>query len=480
MWRSGFLQTSLLVVMASVAAAGTAAGVYSRGVAAREPLLGLPAQEVLLPAQKHALNPAAISEEDQKIALQEAGPTLRNDDNPDAAADDGVGDQLEKKPRTYRIRLTRDGLIPGRLNLLDPVTGDVRPMTNVTITMLQHGEVKATAKPGVGGVFQISGLKPGLYSLVGAGEDGYIAYGVQIMPFDDPAEPVPEAPVRAARLIRSQGAGISATPVSQIVEELLDIDSLAIPRRDFGAVLQLVRSYVPASLTNAHAGEIPEIAKPGADTDEALPEMNDPPSTCIKKHWVEIRPDGTLVGRMHRIHPETGKPTRIRRLNVFLVRDNTVVAQSPVNELGLFSFKGVSPGAYSFVAAGVEGFAAFSVRTFQSNPVVGNPNPEWIIPVGFMAQAETLWLDGVLLDASNVEQAINYLNSLANNNGAGGGGAGNFGNFLSSGGSGGSGGAGSGGGFGGIAAALAAAGAAVVATQNNGNEIISTSVTPVP
>jgi hypothetical protein len=463
MWRSTVFPTLLVFGIAGAATAGASVGVYSRIHAWQDNV------EILAKLDEP---PVAVQNAEPQTELMLAQGAQGEVAQPRRAKEkpDNAGDALEKKLRSARVRLSRSGELPGRINVVDAKTGGVHALTKMTISMLQNGEVKATGKPGVGGVFQITGLQPGVYSLVGAGEDGYIAHGVEILPFA-----AKEPAVRAARLIRPAGAGISAILASrQVVQDELDIDSLAVPRRDFEAVLRLARSYIPPSLLSAKPGEIPAIAKPGEESDEPLPKDTDPPSTVLRRHAVEIRPDGTLVGRMRRIHPETGKPTRMRRLNVFLIRNNSVVSQSPVSESGTFTCKDITPGDYSFVAAGVEGFSAFTVQLVQSSGVA-RADDEWIIPVGFMAQ-EMEFLDGILLDSENVEKAIEYLKDQIDNRdrgglgGFGGGGAGGAGGGAA-------GGIGAGAGLG-LGAALggAIAGGIIGGGSNNGSPINSTSL----
>jgi hypothetical protein len=241
-------------------------------------------------------------------------------------------------------------------------------------------------------------------------------------------------------------------------------------------VIQLARSYIPAEILKAASpSELPESAQPAEQTDEPPPTDKSPAATALRNHVVVIGADGTLSGRTRRVHPQTGRPTRLRRLNVFLVQDNAVVAQAPVSENGAFSFSSVAPGTYSFVASGLEGFSAFSVQAVNADQVSDERavTDELIVPVAFQAPGTTFLLDGVLVSPQDLAAALKELLRNAGINvaaleaanpamGAPGLGAG----------AGGGGGGGGGGGSGLLGALLGAAlGAGIAALADNGNGV---------
>jgi len=320
------------------------------------------------------------------------------------------GDSFASRLRNHRIRLSADGYLPGKINLVDNETGVLRVLRNLKVMFIQNGQVKSTATPGEGGVFQAGGLTPGVYSLAAIGPEGYVAYGLEILPA---AAEGPAAPPKPAVTTLSRDGFIDAEPVYfQEVSSVLAIESLAIPRRDFEAVIQLARSYIPAEILNAASpAELPESAQPAEQTDEPAPTDKSPAATALKNHVVVIGADGTLSGRTRRVHPQTGRPTRLRRLNVFLVQANAVVAQAPVSENGTFTFSSVAPGTYSFVASGLEGFSAFSVQAVNAEQVSDERafTDELIVPVAFQGGGGTFLLDGVLVSPQDLAAALKEL-----------------------------------------------------------------------
>ncbi|MFO1096255.1 MAG: hypothetical protein U0992_23560 [Planctomycetaceae bacterium] len=442
MRRSNFIQVFALFLVVSALGMGAVAGVYSAVEAGKPPVAKL-------------AKPAPADSEALLLAQAE-------------------GDSFASRLRNHRIRLSADGFLPGKINLVDTETGALRVLRDLKVMFIQDGQVKSTATPGEGGVFQAEGLQPGVYSLAAIGPEGYVAYGLEVLPA---ASAPAGAAAKPAETTASIDGFVETQPVYfQEVSSVLAIDSIAIPRRDFDAVIQLARSYIPAEILSAPSpSQLPAIAQPGEQSEEPAPSDENPPATSLRSHAVVIGADGTLSGRTRRVHPQTGRPTRLRRLNVFLVQDNAVVSQSPVSENGTFSFSSVTPGTYSFVASGLEGFSAFSVQAVSAEKAADGRefSKELIVPVAFQAPGTMYLLDGVLVSPQDLAAALKELlrnagvdvaaieaaNPTLGEVGGGGGGAG--------------GGGGGGGGGSGLLGALAGAavGAGLAALANNGNSV---------
>ncbi|MGE0378385.1 MAG: hypothetical protein AB7I48_12775 [Planctomycetaceae bacterium] len=336
-----------------------------------------------------------------------------------AAAGDASSDELqpvqagelEKQLRSYRVRLRADGRLPGRINVVDPETGLVSAARDMKIALLQNGRVVTEFQPGIDGVFEAEGVAPGVYSLVGHGEEGYIAYGLEVMPAEFNVDNRREGDVQ---------------PVAfQEIAAELQIDSLAIPPTDGPSVLSLASEHLPEEIVaaakeiaaNAAASDAapqPPAAGPDvsgrADLDpaEVDPAEEASPAASLRQNEIRLDANGSLTGRVRSLNPQTGQPVRIRRLNVFLVRDNQIVAQAPVSPLGVFTFPDLSEGLYSFVAAGTEGFTAFSIRTV-ADAVAGPGTPnELVVPVAF-AQPGLLGLSGTLASLEDLYYLLYWL-----------------------------------------------------------------------
>lgn len=231
-----------------------------------------------------------------------SGQAQQSDRNRRGPAAGGDAEAIEKSLRNYRIRLSDDRKLSGMVNLIDPNTNSIAPVIDMTVAFLKNGEQKAKVGPDKDGVFLVEGLEPGIYAVVGWCRSGYIATSVQLL------EPSGDGK-RAWLPPRDGGRADSPFRLArfQEVEHRLQIDSLAVPPRDFRTVTQLVKMYIPPAILNAKPTEMPDIAGPDKElTNEAAPTDAAPSSTILQRHSVKIAADGSLTGRTRRVHPQTG------------------------------------------------------------------------------------------------------------------------------------------------------------------------------
>lgn len=87
-------------------------------------------------------------------------------------------------------------------------------------------------------------------------------------------------------------------------------------------------------------------------------------------HTVALNQSGAIEGRIGSI--EDGTTTGISDLKVFFVQNGEVVSQSTTQQDGSFLARNVPEGAYSFVATGESGFAAYGVHVVSGGN--GNSN----------------------------------------------------------------------------------------------------------
>ncbi len=88
----------------------------------------------------------------------------------------------------HEMSLGPDGTIPGNLRVFDE-SGALVP-ARVKLFFLRDGQVVTQTMPNEQGDFQITNLQPGTYSIVAAGQSGFAAMGVRVLPPPDR----PEAP----------------------------------------------------------------------------------------------------------------------------------------------------------------------------------------------------------------------------------------------------------------------------------------------
>jgi hypothetical protein len=390
-----------------------------------------------------------------------------------------VGDEIAQQARTHRVRLAPDGFLPGKVRVKTATGGAVVPASDMTVWFVNEDDEPVSVKPGVDGVFQAAGLKPGPYSMIASGRSGYLAVGIEVLPAEVPPAPIPAA----------GGDTDSVQPVAfQEVKSSLAIDALAVPQRDVKSVAELVATYVPG----ASGAVLPVILDEDFSNDPgfSLPESADP-ATSIVNHTVILQSDGSLSGRMRRMHPKSGKPLRMRRLNVYLVKGDSIVSQAPVQENGVFTLKGVSTGDYSVVAAGPDGFMAFAVDVISpADPTAKFGSQELIVPVSASRSRVLSGMFGVLVTGKGIGFGGGLLGVGGGGGGGGGGGAGGTGaggqGAAQGPGGGGTGSGGGGGGFGGGGGGLGGllglaglgAGLAALADDDNNDDSPEVPVSP--
>jgi hypothetical protein len=371
------------------------------------------------------------------------------------------------------------------------------------IALLRDGRVVADFRTQGDGTFSASGLNPGPYSLVGIGQDGYVAFGVELL---------------GDRSVSTREASQSGDVASAQILQPMEIDTLAVPPIDASVVLGIAQRHLPRELLapgrnvrtapvietgestgpptargtapEAPAGAVFAEAQPPVPplNDQGVPQdfvaVNAPPSE------VRMAGDGSLSGSLRRLDAPAGQPLGIRNLTVFLVQDGAIVESAPVSPDGGFIFGSIPSGVYSFVAAGADGFAAFSVRVVDGSVASAEAPDELHVPVA-LVQANPAGLMSVLVMAADVPFAISQLAAATGPGTAGLGmpvdpygppGYGPGGGYAGGGGSGG-GGFGGGGGYGfgsglGTALGLAALGAAiaalVIAEDDDDDQVVAT------
>lgn len=81
----------------------------------------------------------------------------------------------------HQVQLQADGALVGQVNLLDERTGRHREVLDLTLHFLRDGQHVAQTEVQRNGRFAMSGLAPGVYSILTTGEDGILAMGLDII-----------------------------------------------------------------------------------------------------------------------------------------------------------------------------------------------------------------------------------------------------------------------------------------------------------
>lgn len=202
--------------------------------------------------------------------------------------------------------------VRGYGDLLSPPVGEVLAS--------QGAGVVGEAKIGPGGVYQIPGLRPGLYTIVINTPQGFAATGAYVD-------------------VNGSGPGP------------LGLETGLVPPADFGFVREVVMS-TPSSGLDAAGGQVlpaeivNQLSRDGAFT---------------------LAADGSVAGYM--AVPGAIETRAADHMLIWLVRDGAPVASGESDAMGYFRLGGLQPGWYTLVASGKYGFAAKAVEVSANTPV---------------------------------------------------------------------------------------------------------------
>lgn len=176
--------------------------------------------------------------------------------------------------------------------------------------------------------------------------------------------------VRAAALPRFMLVSARRQPNASLA-----IGGVAVPPSNFNALKRLLLPYfrtrtsVAPLLAPRDAPADPSPAAPNAAEAVPAPEAAAGPARVPA---VRLQSDGRLVGRVRRLSARPGERVRVQRTRVFVLKNDQIAAQAPVDRGGSFSVNGLNPGSYSLVALGNDGFTAFSFRALAASRDAAN------------------------------------------------------------------------------------------------------------
>lgn len=243
-------------------------------------------------------------------------------------------------------RLSKDGMLSGRLNVSDSISGAHVPAENLGVRFIQRGSVISQAKPGPGGVFQVDGLAPGVYSMIASGPDGLYASALVIYPYENPEVTAGSSP--------AQPLQIDATVVHPSNVEL--VTKLIMK----AAGTQPMPSTSPAP-ARRHISQV------------ALRNEADMAPAPLQTPVLSMAADGQVSIRINDVDGVTGERTLAVGSSIYLIQRGAVRSKSTVDANGTFNARGTAPGQYSLLALSPNGksFAAIGVIVETAAPNAG-------------------------------------------------------------------------------------------------------------
>jgi len=234
----------------------------------------------------------AVDAEGDVIPQREAQQT------PAPAADD----QFAATP-AFGVRLSRDGLLPGRFRYAERLNGPLLVAKRLAISFIQNRRVVARVRPGVDGVFQASGLAPGVYSMIANGPDGFLATAILVLP-----------PVEG-----QHGAGDAG----------LQIDMALVSPDDSPLVRTMIRERI-FPWRGDFESDLWSDGTQWDGTNFAAKPLSTP--------QLVIGTDGFLRGRTNWIDGRIPQRIPATRCTVWLIRGNEVRAKADIDDNGVFVF----------------------------------------------------------------------------------------------------------------------------------------------
>jgi len=292
--------------------------------------------------------------------------------------------QIHQTDRDYFVRLTADGLIPGRIQFVDGRSRGLIPARRMTISFVQAQKVISEARPGIDGYFQATRLQPGYYTVVASGQDGVLTFGLEVQPAV-PAERHPAAG-RAKDDLRT----LIESDDARDAQSFLRIDAVLVPPRDIPVVRQVIQPYLGRRGPSHHplTGSMTRPIPPRTTQFVSAEKIAQLPKNTTQGSWANslrlpvfyLHSDGTIGGRLTRFSPDVANRDVHGRIplasgSVFFVRNGVVIDQTTTDQNGRFTVRGIRVGDYTFVAAGANGVAAFGVSVMPHSRDAANDVP---------------------------------------------------------------------------------------------------------
>ncbi|MEQ1827660.1 MAG: carboxypeptidase-like regulatory domain-containing protein, partial [Pirellula sp.] len=216
------------------------------------------------------------------------------------------------------VRLSSDNSISGSLVQLSDEDKNV--LAGLPVALVRDGQVAYRSKADASGAFRFSGVEVGSYSLVARTNESIAAFSLQVLDASN-KHLTSEVEVRVIR------------PAGNKVKEILRAQALP---------TYAVRSTPVAT-----------IEKDPLESSRSF----------SKSHVVKADSQGNLVGQLGAV----GTASDLSEMQVYVLKDGQEVAKTRADKNGKFTFEGLAPGVYGFIAAGNSGFAATSFQLINAS-----------------------------------------------------------------------------------------------------------------
>lgn len=250
------------------------------------------------------------------------------------------------------LELDAQNRLVGTVTAIEEGSGVTIPVPGLQVKLVQRSVVVAQSSTDGNGNFVTTALIPGNYTLCISGDEGFLAYGIQVI--DNGAEEGEEFEIPDLQ----DAAKATAVGPNQLVRYRLrkqssDIKAAVIPPTH-DALKEIING-------------VPSDVGLGGSTFSGDTRINVEDSVIAGGFQVSLRDDRTLVGQIGPTASQTDEPIRLQEMSVYLLKNDEIMAQVNADADGNFTFVDVEPGVYGFAAAGRSGFAALSFQAIDAS-----------------------------------------------------------------------------------------------------------------
>lgn len=256
-----------------------------------------------------------------------------------------------RNDRSQSIVLDAQGGFAGQLFAMTGVD-TTAPGAELTVRVLQDGELVAETKTDATGRFAVTGLKPGVIGIIARGKAGLLLFGANL---------------------------VEATEQKPAALET-DLQSAVISPDDVPLARELMRAGIGEK-------DLRFGAAPGEDDSKFLSGEGDV-STSLLSHRVQLGQDGVLRGSVNLLDPRTGKYREVLDETVYFLRNGVVAASTKVQNDGSFEVAGLETGLYSVIGAGKDGAFAVGVEVVAFEAAQAELKKGGYAPVAIMASLD--------------------------------------------------------------------------------------------
>ena len=226
--------------------------------------------------------------------------------------------------RSHTVALNRIGQLEGRINSGDQ-TGELN------VYFVRDGEIVTRTTTQDGGYFIAEGINEGNYSFIATGRGGFVAYGIQVTPYD-------------------QVTGVNAIEAATVSS-------------GYKGIQRILKNSVPSQI----AAEISGIEQ----TEASAPSFTG--SNVVKLTGNQL--SGQVASFDQSRQPVYGT-------EVFIIRDDREIARTTADVSGNFTLRNLEAGTYDLIAAGSNGIAAVRFQAVDTASVLDANNSPFQ-PVSF-------------------------------------------------------------------------------------------------